>query len=183
MTVPNNGPSKDWMCQLNKSLYGLRQAPYLWQSKLREKVAKFGFKPLLLDPSVYCNPIQGVYLVTHVDDFLLIGPPSGVYSLRLNLESAFKMIYLGPADFCVSVRIVRDGVLCTLPIHQDAYINNIVTKFGFQNCSPVSTPLLSGQHLISNNDTATQSDIYLYRSMVGSAMYVATKTRSDIAYL
>lgn len=182
LKLPPGANPKGFMCKLRKSLYGLKQSPHLWQSKLKKKLRLFGFTALLLDPSIYYNPQTNTYLVTHVDDFLLIGPKPGVASLLANLQHHFRMIPMGPAEFFVGVRIVRNRAKRSIRLHQDAYLQKIIDKFGFSSSTPVSTPMLPGQHLLPNDQQASQNEIDLYSSMVGSAGYAAIQTRPDIAY-
>lgn len=183
LDTPDGRDPKYWCWKLQKSLYGLKQAPNLWQAKLRSKLLPHGFKPLLLDSSIYFNPSTSTYLVSHVDDFLLIGPTPGVTSLRSILQQSFKMVDLGEADYFVGVRITRNRAERTLSLHQDTYIKKILAKYGFTNTTPRSTPMIAGQHLVSNELQATQEEIDLYSSMVGSASYAAIQTRPDIAYV
>lgn len=93
------------------------------------------------------------------------------------------MVPLGDAEFFVGVRIVRDREKRTISLHQDAFVDKILDKFSMHNCAAVTTPMETAQHLISNDGQATEDEIELYASMVGSAMYAATQTRPDISYV
>lgn len=92
------------------------------------------------------------------------------------------MVDMGAAELIVGVRIVRVRSNRTLYLHQDAFINKIINKFGFAKSHSVDSPMLPAQHLIPSDNHATNSEISLYGSMVGSAMYATSPTRPDIAY-
>ncbi|KAI1006462.1 hypothetical protein K3495_g1767 [Podosphaera aphanis] len=92
------------------------------------------------------------------------------------------MVDIGAAEFFAGVRIVHVRSNRTLYLHQDAFINKIINKFGFAKSHSVDSPMLPAQHLIPSDNHATNSKISLYGSIVGSAMYAASQTRPDIAY-
>ena len=58
---------------LRKSMYGLRDAPLIWQKVVRQMLFKRGFKHLIGTQCMYTNPVTGITLVAHVDDLLLWG--------------------------------------------------------------------------------------------------------------
>ena len=44
---------EDWVCQLNKSLYGLCQASHQWSKKLHDCLTKEGFMHCAAEHSIY----------------------------------------------------------------------------------------------------------------------------------
>ena len=58
--------------KLKKSLYGLREAPKLWDDWLAKGLIKAGFTPSDNDPGVYYG--KEMALVVYADDVLLFGP-------------------------------------------------------------------------------------------------------------
>ncbi|CAI7807011.1 unnamed protein product [Closterium sp. NIES-53] len=57
------------MCQLRKSLYGIKQAPRLGQQYLHNILLEIGFKQLPHDPSMYRRDFRGEYiLLTHCSE-------------------------------------------------------------------------------------------------------------------
>src|SRR5436853_3781820 len=88
--------SKEMVCKLLKALYNLKQAPRLWQEKLRKKLKKLGFELLKRDQCIYCNEEIGVIIVIYIDDFLIIsekGPK--IDNLKEDLQATFKIEDLG----------------------------------------------------------------------------------------
>ncbi|OWZ07583.1 Retrotransposon Tca5 Polyprotein [Phytophthora megakarya] len=55
---------EDWVCQLQRSIYGLRQSPRNWNSMLHLALVEFGFRRV---------ETRLVLLPIYVDDILLIG--------------------------------------------------------------------------------------------------------------
>ncbi|GJY37453.1 hypothetical protein Tco_0422831, partial [Tanacetum coccineum] len=61
------------------------------------------------------------------------------------------------------------------------YVGEILKKFGFSNIRTASTPMETNKDLTKDKD-GEDVDIHLYRSMIGSLMYL-TSTRPDIMFL
>ena len=67
-----NSTDAGFVLKLNKSLYGLVQAPRSWYHHLQRGLAKLNFIPLEEDPGMYYG--RGMILITYVDDTLFFGP-------------------------------------------------------------------------------------------------------------
>ncbi|GJY32721.1 hypothetical protein Tco_0417190 [Tanacetum coccineum] len=65
-------------------------------------------------------------------------------------------------------------------ISQDKYVAEILKKFDFDSVKTASTPIETQKPLVKD-EKATDVDVHLYRSMVGSLMYL-TASRPDIMY-
>ncbi|CAI7866849.1 unnamed protein product [Closterium sp. NIES-53] len=70
-TYPTNPPS---VCKLKKSLYGIKEAPRLWQQHLNRLLTEVGCRQLPHDPGMYRLDDKGSYalLVAYVDDILYV---------------------------------------------------------------------------------------------------------------
>jgi hypothetical protein len=64
----------DFVFQLNRSLYGLTQAPRAWYSRFASFLLKIGFSEAKTDSSLFIYHSSGdtVYLLLYVDDIVLI---------------------------------------------------------------------------------------------------------------
>ncbi|GKG38374.1 hypothetical protein Tco_0460086, partial [Tanacetum coccineum] len=65
-------------------------------------------------------------------------------------------------------------------ISQDKYVDEILKKFGFSTVKTASTPTETSKPLLKDAE-AKDADVYLYRSMIGSLMYL-TASRPDIMF-
>ena len=63
----------DFVGLLKKSMYGLRDAPQIWQKVVRDMLVKRGYKALLGTQCTYVHPGTKVVIVAHLDDFLVLG--------------------------------------------------------------------------------------------------------------
>ena len=66
-----------WVCRLNKSLYGLKQAGRIWNDVAHSYVMELEFTHSNADPCVYVRTTQERKLILglYVDDFILAGLP------------------------------------------------------------------------------------------------------------
>ena len=67
-------PNGDCLWRLKKAMYGLRQAPKLWQEHFAEVMtSKLGFRRCKSDPNLYCHESGKLYVLAYVDDLLVVG--------------------------------------------------------------------------------------------------------------
>ncbi|GJX38834.1 putative ribonuclease H-like domain-containing protein [Tanacetum coccineum] len=72
--------------------------------------------------------------------------------------------------------IRKDGIF----ISQDKYMTEILKKFGFTDVKTTSTPMET-QKLLLKDEDGEEVDVHLYRSMIGSLMYL-TSSKPDIMF-
>ncbi|GKB05681.1 putative ribonuclease H-like domain-containing protein [Tanacetum coccineum] len=80
-------------------------------------------------------------------------------------------------DKGLQVKQKEDGIF----ISQDKYVTKILKKFGFTDVKTASTPMETQKPLLKDED-GEEVDVYLYRSMIGSLMYL-TSSRPDIMFV
>nr|GEY39680.1 putative ribonuclease H-like domain-containing protein [Tanacetum cinerariifolium] len=64
---------------------------------------------------------------------------------------------------------------------QDKYVDEIINKFGFTEFKTPSTPMKTQKPLLKDED-GEEMDVHMYRSMIGSLMYL-TSSRPDIMFV
>ncbi|GJU52315.1 uncharacterized mitochondrial protein-like protein [Tanacetum coccineum] len=77
----------------------------------------------------------------------------------------------------LQVKQKKDGIF----ISQDKYVEEILKKFGFIEVKTASTLIETQKPLLKDED-GEEVDVYIYRSMIGSLMYL-TSSRPDIMFL
>ncbi|GJY00081.1 putative ribonuclease H-like domain-containing protein [Tanacetum coccineum] len=80
-------------------------------------------------------------------------------------------------DKGLQVKQKNDGIF----ISQDKYVTEILKKFGFTDVKTASTPMET-QKLLLKDEDGEEVDVHLYRSMIGSLMYL-TSSRPDIMFV
>ena len=68
-----------------------------------------------------------------------------------------------------------------MELSQNQYFTNIFSRFGMDNCRPVSTPIDRKTGLVKASDSDPVFEQNLYQRMIGSLMYLVTCTRPDLA--
>lgn len=172
------------VCKLNKSLYGLKQAPRCWNITFKTFLKKFGFRSSTADSSLYVAKIDNckIFLSLFVDDGLLIAKDKNVINKILDdMRCTFKIVVTEPNKF-VSMQLVRDRSKRQICIHQREYVEEIVNRFGMDECKGYSTPVEPGLMLRSNSSVNANSKKFPYRELIGSLMFVAIVSRPDISY-
>ncbi|GJY27053.1 retrovirus-related pol polyprotein from transposon RE2, partial [Tanacetum coccineum] len=118
-------------CKLQKSLYGVRQAPCCWFSKLSSALKNYGFVQSYLDYSLFTlrqNKVQ-LNVLVYVDDLFISGNDSkAITQFKTYLSDCFHMKDLGTLKYFLGVAVARaqDGMfLC-----QRKYALDIICKAG-----------------------------------------------------
>ena len=76
----------------------------------------------------------------------------------------------------LQIKQLKEGIF----INQAKYIKDLIKKFGMEDATPVSTPMSTSIKLDSD-EKGKSVDIKLYRSMIGSLLYLTT-SRLDIMF-
>ena len=76
---------------LRKAMYGTRDAPLLWGKTVKRTMESIGLKSSALDPCVYHHAEKELFVVVHVDDFLISGNPEAMTWLTTELEKQYDL--------------------------------------------------------------------------------------------
>ncbi|GJR17981.1 putative ribonuclease H-like domain-containing protein [Tanacetum coccineum] len=95
------------------------------------------------------------------------------------MHKKFQMSSIGEITFFLGLQVTQkdDGIF----ISQDKYVDEILKKFGFSTVRIASTPMETLKPLLKDAE-AEDVDVHLYRSMIGSLMYLIA-SMPDIIYL
>ncbi|KAL6348428.1 hypothetical protein AAG906_005736 [Vitis piasezkii] len=173
--------SKQLVCKLKRSIYGLKEASRQWYRKFDKVITSFSFKENTVDQCIYLKFIGSkfIILVLYVDDILLASSDVELlHETKRFLSSKFDMKDLGNASF----------VLGILGLSQKSYINKVLSRFGMSNRAPGDTSVAKGNkfslHQCPKNELEKKDmERFPFASAVGSFMYAQVCTRPDIAYI
>ncbi|GKA28099.1 uncharacterized mitochondrial protein-like protein, partial [Tanacetum coccineum] len=87
------------------------------------------------------------------------------------MKDKFQMSSTGELTFFLGLQVTQkeDGIF----ISQDNYVAEILKKFNYTDVKSASTPVDLEKPLVKDGD-ADDVDVHLYRSMIGSLMYLTT---------
>jgi hypothetical protein len=86
------------VCRLKKSIYGLKQVPRAWYSKMDNFLITNGFSRCQSDPNVYTKKLGNhrIILFLYVDDLILTSSDSKLLNhVKTRLENKFEMTDFG----------------------------------------------------------------------------------------
>nr|GEU67100.1 hypothetical protein [Tanacetum cinerariifolium] len=95
------------------------------------------------------------------------------------MHEKFQMNYMGELTFFLGLQVKqkKDDIF----ISQDKYVAKILKKFGCLEVKTASTLLETQKPLLKDED-GKELDVHMYRSMIGSLMYL-TSSRPDIMFV
>ena len=175
----------DHVCQLKKSLYGLKQAARVWNEAMDAHSKKAGYTQCSADCCIYVKRLENgkfVFLSLYVDDLLIVSNDISILKEeKESLKRAFEMEDQGEINFCLGMSVRRDRKNKRMFISQTSYLQNVLKKFGMENCKKMSTPLEFGKHFSLKGENESSADKRMFQSAVGSLVYAATATRPDLS--
>ncbi len=122
------------------------------------------------------------FIAIYVDYILLVSSSNKIRNDTLQLlEEKFNAKIIGLATWILSLHITQshDGVT----VDQTTYIDTMLKRCRMASCNSAHTPMVMSAPVQSDGDhILSETDHALYRSIVGSLMYVATCTRPDICF-
>ncbi|GKB09046.1 putative ribonuclease H-like domain-containing protein [Tanacetum coccineum] len=144
----------DRVYKVEKALYDLHQALRAWYETLSTYLLDNGFQRGQIDKTLFIKRDKS--------DIILV-----------------QISSMGELTFFLGLQVTQrdDGIF----ISQDKYVDGILKKFGFLTVKTASTPMETSKPLIKD-ENAEDIDVHLYRSMIGSLMYL-TSSRPDIMFV
>ncbi|CAL9031011.1 unnamed protein product [Prunus brigantina] len=117
------------VCRLQKSLYGLKQSPCAWFSRLSAFLIHSGFTASKADPSLFIFHKDDNFLfhLIYVDDIIVTGNAlSQVHALLQSLNRQFAMKDLGDLHYFLGIEVKRTpDMLC---LNQAKYAVDLLKK-------------------------------------------------------
>ena len=149
----NINSAEGQIIHLKKALYGLKQSPRVWQTKLQDLLKDLGYQPLTSDSAVYINPKEKLFIITFVNDYIIIGPDKkNIKALKAQLGLKYTIENRGPASYFLGVEILRDRANRLLYLNQRNYISEVLKHFDFDNSKSIKMPLQPGLIKDINNE-------------------------------
>ncbi|KAI3813794.1 hypothetical protein L1987_18529 [Smallanthus sonchifolius] len=171
----------DRVYKLDKALYGLHQAPRAWYETLSKHLLENGFTRGAIDQTFFKlkDEKDTIMVQIYVDDIIFGSTnPRLCKEFEEVMRSKFEMSSMGEMKFFLGLQVDQSesGIL----IHQEKYVKEILTKFKMADSHPVKTPV-EVRHCLTPDVDGESVDPHLYRSMIGSLMYL-TANRPDIMF-
>ncbi|GJS90289.1 putative ribonuclease H-like domain-containing protein [Tanacetum coccineum] len=164
-------------------LYGKieEEAPRAWYETLLTYLLENGFYRSQIDKTLFIRRHKDDILLVqvYVDD-IIFGSTKKQMSNEFEtlIHDKFQMSSIGELSFFLGLQVKQksNGIF----ISQDKYVAEILKKFDFASVKTISTPMETNNALIKDEE-AEDVDVHLYRSMIGSLMYL-TASRPYIMF-
>lgn len=172
----------EYILELKKSLYGLKQAGLNWYEKLKKGLEDRGFKASDIDPCIFIR--HDMIIISYVDDCCLIS-----FS-KETIDEFLKDLGDGPENFVftddgdiknyLGVEFSRNGN--QLEMKQQYLIQRIIGCMNFDETSskakdnPIIKPMLN-----RDIEGDSRKHDWNYRSVIGMLNYLEKTTRPDLS--
>ena len=185
-----NDPNRpNYVCKLNKSIYGLKQSARCWNSTLDEFLTSSGYRRSAADECIYIKQIKNsngkisfVILAVYVDDMLPVSNDIDFLNAeKKSLCDRFEMTDQGEVHYILGMSIKRDRQNRTMYISQQNYAKGILKRLGMEDCKPISTPTENDAKFHKLSDEDEPFDTQIYQQAIGCLTYVSAATRPDIS--
>ena len=171
------------ICQLIKTLYGLKQARREWNIELDTKLCKKGYMQLRLDPCVYIWHVGDDFAIiaVWVDDMLIFVTMIVLRDkTKADIESKWEITDLRVPMKIIGIKLIisPDKIFISL----SKYIELILLREGLGQSNSVSTPLDPNVALVPNPDGNARDCSNAFASLLSKLQYIAIATCPDISY-
>eukprot|EP00253_Pinus_taeda_P020153 PITA_20153 len=156
------------------------QTPRAWYSRIDTYLQGMGFTKREANPNFYYIVIgeEPLILVLYVDDLIITGAERLIEHCKRDLAAEFEMKDISLMHYFLGLEVWQEEGHFFLG--QGKYIVDILGRFHMEDCTPMSTPMITNWKKLHASDSELV-DPTLYRQLIGSLMYLVN-TRPDICF-
>nr|GEV14277.1 retrovirus-related Pol polyprotein from transposon TNT 1-94 [Tanacetum cinerariifolium] len=164
-----------------KALYGLHQAPRAWYARLSTFLLKHHYRRGTIDKTLFLKQdSKHIILVQVYVDDIIFGSMNKAWcdEFKVLMKREFEMSAMGKLTFFLGLQVKQfpDGIF----IIQEKYVKDMLKKFDMDSVRTATTPYKVPKPK-SKDEPDDAVNVHLYRSMIGSFMYL-TASRPDIMF-
>lgn len=170
------------------NLYGLKEAPRVWNAYLDGVLTKYGFKRSQKDEGVYYHPDSKIFVITYVDDMLVTGEDADwMNEFKVDLMKNYDLTGGDEPDKFLGITIVRNLEERTISLSMpqmilDAGIEHKIVVTG-DDGKPYPVNIPGAPIPVDDLEPSDKVDDSLpYQELVGTIGYIASTVRPDLAF-
>ena len=166
--------------RLKRALYGLHQSGRQWHERLLQEILTLKFTKV---PGFSCvfHRRNEIVILVYVDDIIIFAKNSKLLAeFVTEIESIFEITDLGRVTRLLGVNFER--VNNEIFIHQVDFIESLGQEYGVVPNSLVKVPVHVGKSFSKPLSPEEEETEFPYRSLVGSLLFLASRTRPDILF-
>eukprot|EP00435_Cladocopium_sp_Y103_P021947 s3593_g5.t1 len=161
------------ICRLDKSAYGLIDAPFLWFQTLQSELIELGFVASPFDPCLFLlrhpkTQKLSEALGVHVDDGIH-GGDDYFHQQISKLESKYPFGSKKSRTFTFTGIDLHQNTDNSIELSQSKYVRNI---------NPIS---MKAERRAQENEPVSEAERHQLRGLIGSLQYAAVHTRPDLS--
>ncbi len=169
----------EYVMKLDKSLYGLVQAPLAWYEHLQAGLTKLGFVPSEIDPGLYIG--NGMVILSYVDDCLFFGPDLNKINQVIKQLKDLKYQLTEEEDVYAFLGVQVNQKGSTFKLSQSGLIKKVLKHTGMTDCNAKDTPC-NQMPLGTDANGKPRQEEWNYASAVGMLMYLCSNAHPEIQY-
>ncbi len=170
--------------RLNKSMYGLKEAPFLFGELLAKSLYSFGLQRSIIDPCLWVNQSDNfserIFICTHVDDLLVVGPSGTGQNLIDHLQKVQPQLKgkMGPLSRFLGRTYGYSSDINGYLVSLHDYILEKNPSFNPES-KIAKTPAVTNIQL--KPGPPNPSSVFPYRELTGSLIYLSL-LRPDLKF-
>ena len=125
--------------KLKRALYGLKQVPHAWYTKIDSYLIGLGFTKIEVDSNLYHILVEGKFLIIvwYVDDLILTGDENLIRFFQEDLGREFEMKDMGLMHYFLGLEVWQGDA--ELFVYQGKYANKILQRFHVESFKSMGT--------------------------------------------
>jgi len=160
--------------KLKKGLCSLKQASLRWNIRFTDFLKEKNFTSLKSEQCIFKKNNEDLILRIYVG--ILIGNDlQKIEETIIQLKAEFKMTVIYKPKTFVGLEISREENI--IKLKQEKFTKKVLKQYGMDKAKSVKIPILKND----NRNTPKKEDCK-YREIIGSLLYLSTKTRPDISF-
>ena len=185
---------EDMVLRCNKTVYGMMQGAYDWETELSKSYDALGYYQSRADPCVRHRHINGQYTITctYTDDVLGGSTSKDEEEKAITgLEDCYEVKRIddnGRGKAILGMGMVHNPLTGSISLSQRPFAERTLKRFNMQDCNPKATPLPTRLNVHQDLDDPLSSDDIAfmkdkpYREALGSIMWLQVGTRPDLSF-
>ena len=176
--VKSGSEGEKLVCRLNKSIYGLKQVANNWYKEMANFLLRQGFTRSRNNHCLFARSEveDHTFILVRIDDVIVASRSMTVISdVKKALEATFHMEDRGRLLWFLGLKIRQEEGQVT--VHQGRYIETMTERFQMDQSKTSRTPADLNLKLQTTQNGDEEVDQRIYRSLVGSLLYLAKQTR------
>jgi hypothetical protein len=175
-----DGEQPNYVCKLEKSLYGLKQAAKLWHDHLTTVLCSTSLSQDDTEPTLFYNQDRTIVINTFVDDMLALWKDDKAWQQFINdLRNALRIKVANKPSLFLGMTLKWSST--GVHISHESQIGSFLIRHQMDDCKGHYTPMEGYAEVDYSPDNVPTTEIRRYQQCIGSLLYFSQTSRPEIA--